>query len=67
MPIPGLMTRNPKYFDFENMGGDCTNSRPNACFPERVMNYGNPRLVLQSLSSRSPSWTGVPVFYIRSF
>lgn len=57
--------RNPKYLDFENFGGDCTNFASQTVYAgSRVMNFtpvygwfyidGN---------NRTASWTGVNFFY----
>lgn len=52
--------RNPKYYNFDNIGGDCTNFISQAIFAgSKVMNYENPGWFYSSLNSRSPSWTGV--------
>ncbi|MBA1335749.1 MAG: hypothetical protein HPY66_1376 [Firmicutes bacterium] len=57
--------RNPRYYDFEDLGGDCTN------FCSQVVHAGgcpmNERKwtgwYYHSLNNRSPSWTGVEFFY----
>ena len=54
--------RNPLFYDFENLGGDCTN------FISQCLFYGGFSMHYQewffsSLNSRSPSWTGVNEFY----
>ena len=59
------LDRNPKYYDFENLGGDCTN------FCSQVLHAGgcpmnNSRTNgwhYYSLTNRSPSWTGVEFFH----
>lgn len=59
------LDRNPKYYDFENLGGDCTN------FCSQVLHAGgcpmnNTKEVgwyYYSLNNRTPSWTGVEFFY----
>jgi hypothetical protein len=53
--------RNPRYYDFEHLGGDCTN------FASQVLYAGagamNPKPTLgwfyYSLNKRAPAWTGV--------
>ena len=57
--------RNPKYFNFENIGGDCTNFASQCLFAgSGVMNY-TPVYgwFYRSASDRTPSWTGVQFFY----
>lgn len=57
--------RNPKYYDFSNIGGDCTN------FSSQVIYSGGcPMNVTKTLgwyyyntNNRSPSWTGVEYLY----
>ncbi|MGI6703536.1 MAG: amidase domain-containing protein [Clostridia bacterium] len=59
------LDRNPRYYDFENLGGDCTN------FCSQVLYAGgcpmnNTKEVgwyYYSLNNRAPSWTGVEFFY----
>ncbi len=58
-------SRNPQYYDFENIGGDCTNFASQCMYAgSRIMNfrpvYGWYYL---SLNNRSPSWTGVQYFF----
>ena len=61
------LKRNPRYLDFEKMGGDCTNFASQCIFAgSGVMNYASPLgWYYNSQSDRSPSWTGVP--YLRNF
>ena len=57
--------RNPKYFNFEKFGGDCTNFASQVLFAGAgKMNY-TPVLGWYYISSynRSPSWSGVQFFY----
>lgn len=59
------MGRNPRYLDFEHLGGDCTNFVSQCIYAgSRVMNY-TPTLgwYYNSSSDRSPSWTGVEYLY----
>lgn len=57
--------RNPKYYDFSYIGGDCTN------FASQVLyaGYGEMNLkpvtgwYYKSLNNRTPSWTGVNELY----
>ena len=53
--------RNPKYYNFDNLGGDCTNFVSQCIYNgSSIMNYTkNTGWYYNSLNSRSPSWTGV--------
>ena len=58
-------SRNPAYYNFNNLGGDCTN------FASQVIYAGAPVMnftptfgwYYRSLNDRSPSWTGVEYLY----
>ena len=58
-------TPNPNYYDFTNIGGDCSN------FTSQVIraggapfdNVGNERWYYYSLNNRTPSWTSVEYLY----
>lgn len=57
--------RNPAYYNFDKLGGDCTNFISQCLFAGTgVMNY-TPTYgwYYNSVSSRSPSWTGVQYLY----
>lgn len=57
--------RNPKYYDFADIGGDCTNFISQCVFAgSGVMNY-TPTFgwYFQNLHNRTASWTGVEYFY----
>lgn len=57
--------RNPKYYDFENIGGDCTNFASQVIYAgSGVMNY-TPTYgwYYKSSYDRTASWTGVDFFY----
>lgn len=57
--------RNPKYYDFENLGGDCTNFASQVIFAGAgVMNY-TPTMgwYYKNLNDRTPSWSGVEYLY----
>ena len=59
--------RNPAYYDFENLGGDCTNFASQCLYAgSEVM---NPRRTFgwyyYNLNNRSPSWTAVQ--YLQNF
>ena len=57
--------RNPAYYNFDQLGGDCTNFASQCLFAGcGVMNY-TPDVgwYYISLNDRSPSWTGVEFLY----
>ena len=57
--------RNPAYYDFEELGGDCTNFASQSIFAgARVMNY-TPTYgwYYRSSGDRSAAWTGVDYLY----
>lgn len=59
------LSRNPAYFDFTNIGGDCTNFISQCLYAgAKVMNptptYG---WYYYSIYNRSPSWTSVNYLY----
>lgn len=58
-------SRNPAYFDFSNIGGDCTSFASQCLYAgSGVMNY-TPVLgwFYRSASDRTAAWTGVEYFY----
>ncbi len=59
--------RNPRYYDFEDIGGDCTNFVSQCLFSGcRTMNYSqNNGWYYITQDDRSPSWTGVA--FLREF
>lgn len=61
------MGRNPRYYDFENIGGDCTNFASQCLYAgARIMNH-TPVMgwYYRSAFDRSPSWSGVE--YLHNF
>lgn len=59
------MERSPKYYDFEQIGGDCTNFASQCIFAgAKVMNF-TPTFgwYYRSLSDRAPAWSGVKYLY----
>ncbi len=57
--------RNPAYYNFDRLGGDCTNFASQCLFAGcGVMNF-TPTFgwFYTSLQSRAPAWTGVEFFY----
>jgi len=59
------LSRNPAYYNFERLGGDCTNFASQCIFAGAgIMNY-TPVFgwYYRSLADRTPSWTGVEFLY----
>ncbi len=57
--------RNPQYYNFDRLGGDCTNFASQCLFAGLgVMNF-TPDIgwFYRSLESRAAAWTGVEFFY----
>ncbi len=57
--------RNPKYYDFNEIGGDCTNFASQCVYAGAgIMNY-TPTFgwYYISANNRTPSWTGVEYLY----
>ena len=57
--------RNPRYFDFETIGGDCTNFASQCLYQgSGVMNF-TPDFGWYYIDAgnKAPAWTGVPYFY----
>lgn len=57
--------RNPNYYDFSDLGGDCTNFASQVLYAGAgVMNYtpGTGWFYINA-NHRTASWTGVPFFY----
>lgn len=57
--------RNPAYYDFSHIGGDCTNFASQCVFAGAgIMNFTETfGWYYRSLSDRTPSWTGVEFLY----
>ncbi|MBR6719420.1 MAG: amidase domain-containing protein [Clostridia bacterium] len=54
--------RNPDYYNFNSLGGDCTNFISQCLYAgSGEMNY--PVWYYYSINDRSPSWTGVEFLY----
>lgn len=59
------LSRNPRYYNFENIGGDCTNFASQCIFAgSKVMNF-TPVMgwYYRSAADRTPSWSGVEYLY----
>lgn len=57
--------RNPAFYNFDELGGDCTNFASQCLYAGAgVMNY-TPTFgwYYSSVRHRAPAWTGVPYFY----
>lgn len=59
------LKRNPNYYNFDGIGGDCTNFVSQCVFAgSNVMNYTNVTgWYYNSVNDRTASWTGVEFFY----
>ncbi|WZL74517.1 amidase domain-containing protein [Clostridiaceae bacterium 35-E11] len=56
--------RNPRYGDFEEMGGDCTNFASQVLHAGGCpMNYYKYGWYYNNLNDRAPAWTSVKYFY----
>lgn len=52
--------RNPAYYNYDTVGGDCTNFVSQCIFSGcKVMNYNKNGWYYNSANDKSPSWTGV--------
>lgn len=56
--------RNPRFYDFDSLGGDCTNFVSQCLFFGGIeMNFQTLGWFYDGLDFRSPSWTGVDEFF----
>ena len=57
--------RNPKYYDFSSLGGDCTNFISQCLYSgSGIMNYTKTfGWYYNSIQDRTPSWSGVEFLY----
>lgn len=57
--------RNPNYYNFQDIGGDCTNFASQCIFAgSGIMNYTPTRgWYYISVNDRAPAWTGVQYLY----
>lgn len=57
-------SRNPKYYNFDPIGGDCTNFVSQCIYAgAKVMNYSKNGWYYINLNNRAPAWTGVVFLY----
>lgn len=58
-------SRNPMYYNFDNLGGDCTNFVSQCIYEgSKVMNYKkNTGWYYNSINDRAPAWSGVEFLY----
>lgn len=58
-------SRNPKYYNYEYIGGDCTNFVSQCIYAGcNTMNYNvNSGWYYKTANNKSPSWTGVKYLY----
>lgn len=58
-------SRNPKYYNFDSIGGDCTSFISQCIYAgSGIMNYTkNTGWYYNSINDRSPSWSGVEFLY----
>ena len=59
------LSRNPRYFNFDGMGGDCTNFASQCIFAGcKVMNYKKDvGWYYNSPADRAAAWSGVKYLY----
>lgn len=59
------LSRNPEFYDYSNIGGDCTNFASQVVYAGTgVMNYTpDTGWYYIDANNKSPSWTGVNFFY----
>lgn len=56
------LSRNHAYYDYEKIGGDCTNFASQCIYAgSDVMNYNS--WYYKNANNKSPSWTGVEFLY----
>lgn len=58
------LKRNPKYYNYDKIGGDCTNYISQCLFAGTgEMNYEGYGWYYKDANNKSPSWTGVEFLY----
>lgn len=57
--------RNPQYYNFDQLGGDCTNFASQVLYAGSGVMNSKPTFgwYYYSLSNRAPAWTGVEILY----
>ncbi len=57
--------RNPKYYNFNGLGGDCTNYASQCLFAGSLVDNATPTFgwYYKNLNDRAPAWTGVEFFH----
>lgn len=57
-------SRNPKYYNFDSVGGDCTSFVSQCIYAgAKVMNYGQYGWYYKSGNNKLASWSGVEYLY----
>ena len=58
------LKRNPAYYNFDSLGGDCTNFVSQCVYAgSLVMNFSPYGWYYRSINDRAPAWTSVEYFY----
>lgn len=58
------LKRNPNYYNFDAVGGDCTNFASQCLFTgSQIMNYQQNGWFYTNGNKKSPSWSGVEYLY----
>lgn len=58
------MSRNPKYYNYDAVGGDCTSFVSQIIYEgSGIMNYGLNGWYYRNGNDKSPSWSGVEYLY----
>ena len=58
------LSRNPKYYNYDALGGDCTNFVSQCLYAGTLeMNYSKNGWYYHNANQKSPSWTGVEFLY----
>lgn len=58
------LSRNPAYYNYDNVGGDCTNFISQCLYAgKREMNYRGYGWYYKNANNKSASWTGVEYLY----
>lgn len=58
------LSRNDKYYNYDNIGGDCTNFVSQSLYASGMkMNYSELGWYYKDANTKTPSWTGVDFLY----